>query len=477
MLIDHINKKLSHITQTLKPFLANHDHRTMPLKSGHTLHIDSLNNWSLKNKNGGTQLAVNGPYLTSKKQQLTQKSPTHSIIHIDHNTSLTLQHKTIGDGTLSITDKIFIHQDKETALIENDLHQKITIKSTDAPPKLVGHLVDIINHLPQSFSPKNGDPVYNREILSKNYGKHPKESVDKKLSHLESTLKNDRRYYLIQVAKNILNPSKSHYYLDLVNATTDDLQDLKEAKKGKRSEKISAYNRISHEFELETTYNINLTSKGMEWSETDLNTLGDQLDNLPKKFTKNDPNLHTIEMAKQEPGVGGYNTGDGFISIAKGGVKHAIIHEIGHDFDNENPKWSDFLSLSGWQDVTSQFQSISSDDINGTYAPYSGTALLKTDGNIYKDGDKVDLNGDGKTDGKIQVHYGKVMVVNESASFITQYASSNPYDDFAETFKMFFTDTASANLLKKTCPEKFQFMVDYTGVDPLNIKSKSKIQA
>ena len=212
--------------------------------------------------------------------------------------------------------------------------------------------------------------------------------------------------------------------------------------------------------------------RGAEWTEEDLKDLDEQLGRLPKKFTVESTSLREIRMEPQSAGVAGFNDGQ-IISVKSGEVDWALIHEIGHNFDNENPKWKQFQAISGWKDVSGKFDKISDDYEGNSYVPHEGTARLKRDGKIYKDGDMIDLDGDGTIDGIVQVQHGKVKIHSDKANFYAPYQAKDPYkdiyaavnplEDFAETFKYFFQDPES---LKKKSPEKFQFMVDYVGYDP-----------
>ena len=112
---------------------------------------------------------------------------------------------------------------------------------------------------------------------------------------------------------------------------------------------------------------------------------------------------------------------------------------------------------------SSDFTDISSDFTGNTYTPYNGSARY-SDGQIYNDGDPIDLDGDGVDDGIVQVHYGQVYVCDADADFISNYASTNPKDDFADCLKFFCKDPQQ---LKNDCPEKYQFMVEFMGYDPL----------
>lgn len=77
-----------------------------------------------------------------------------------------------------------------------------------------------------------------------------------------------------------------------------------------------------------------------------------------------------------------------------------IIHEIGHNWDNENRYWSNFLSLSGWtQNVARGYEGY-------YYAADRGWA------------------------------YRREAYTNNV--FASTYARTNPYDDFAESFAAYF---------------------------------------
>lgn len=225
---------------------------------------------------------------------------------------------------------------------------------------------------------------------------------------------------------------------------------------------------------LEEAYDVNLTGK---WSMADLNDLEKTFALIKnKKFTTQNPKLQTIHLENLPPGVGGSNYGNGLIKILPGKVGQVLLHEIGHDFDIENPQWKDFQKMSGWREVTAQFTKISSDyDSGGAYRPYDGTALLKRDGQLVNDGESIDLDGDGKVDGVAQVNSGKVFIYDKEAKFVSAYAHTNPKEDFAETFENFFRNP---EILKKRCPDKFLFMVNFAGYDPtVSGIAKSMIRA
>jgi hypothetical protein len=273
-------------------------------------------------------------------------------------------------------------------------------------------------------------------------------------------------------------------YADLYTALEQDLKDIGAGRTGPLEDKLTLHNRVAREAELEVKYNLNLTSNqdpdwAATWSEEELAALDEELERLPADFTTFDYALKEIQRKVHIAGSGGVNYG-GLITLPEGAgaIRHALIHEIGHDFDDQNPRWEEYKSLSGWMDVTDQFKDISTDyqddpttgnvllDKNGNpvaYDPYNGHAVFNGDGKVYQDGDPIDLDGDGVSDGVVQVHYGQVMV-RDSIHFVNDYGGTNPLDDFAITFQYFYQDPQK---LQTESPAKYQFMVNYTGQDPL----------
>jgi hypothetical protein len=201
------------------------------------------------------------------------------------------------------------------------------------------------------------------------------------------------------------------------------------------------------------------------WSIEELEILQTELERMPIDFSVFNPKLSRLGIANLPDGVAARNWDRGGIDLGAGQVS-SLIHEIAHYYDqsHENLRINEFMEISGWRDVTSDFSSISSDYFNGSYRPYDGNAVLSRDGQVYNDGDEVDLDGDGHNDGIVQVNYGDVMIYDPSATFERSYGSTHIKEDFATTFESFFRNPAS---LQRSAPEKYDFMVAYTGIDPL----------
>jgi hypothetical protein len=79
-----------------------------------------------------------------------------------------------------------------------------------------------------------------------------------------------------------------------------------------------------------------------------------------------------------------------------------VLHEVGHNWDTENPHWNTFKTLSGWTESGSN-----------------------PNASIF------DRAGDGSN----WFHL-------ESADFASDYAKNNPYEDFSESFSAYFMKKA-----------------------------------
>jgi Ca2+-binding RTX toxin-like protein len=77
-----------------------------------------------------------------------------------------------------------------------------------------------------------------------------------------------------------------------------------------------------------------------------------------------------------------------------------VLHEIGHNWDDENPNWDAFKLLSGWTSIN----------------PNNSTVFAKAE------------------------HYN--WWYRKNADFARGYAKNSPYDDFAESFAAYFMDQA-----------------------------------
>lgn len=469
---------------------VDRNNRTIRLDNGYILTFENKDQaWHIKDARGNDVRIWGDPHVHEDdggkwdfKDQMT--------FRLADGTKITVKTKPVGNGSRTVSDELFITKGDQaihvTGVAENRVNiSNVTLTGRDMDNMVAdGYLAqemggvddwslngrEITRDLPNNYDIRLQHLVDfitppSRDTLPTNFGTRPGESISAKFNELEADMVSRLNNYRSARSRPEFRNNR-RFFDDLTNATQEDLNELRNKRNdGTRQDQIKLYNRLIIERHLQIKHNINLTHQGTTWSTADLNALDEQLSLLPVQFTILDDKLRTIRMEAMRPGVGGYNTGNGLIALPPGGIQWALIHEIGHDFDDENPRWGEFQAVSGWRNVTGNFRSASGDYQGGVYRPYDGYATLRRDGRVYHDGDRVDLDGDGDMDGIVQVHYGRVMVHNEGSGFLSQYASTNPKDDFAEAFKYFFTNPR--RVLNES-PEKYQFMVEYAGYDPLN---------
>lgn len=98
---------------------------------------------------------------------------------------------------------------------------------------------------------------------------------------------------------------------------------------------------------------------------------------------------------------------DNMLSLTPARVQAVTVHEIGHNWDTENPKWTQFMAISGW-----------------TQTPQSGSEWCK--------GGDDDENWWYKC----------------NAEFVSGYAKTNPREDFAECLEAIFEGNTDAIPMK-----------------------------
>jgi hypothetical protein len=91
-----------------------------------------------------------------------------------------------------------------------------------------------------------------------------------------------------------------------------------------------------------------------------------------------------------------------------------VLHEIGHNWDDatENPHWEKFLEQSGWRQVTDRNTPVSAEYIRN------------------KDGDWEYLKA-------------------KDSAFVSDYAKTDPYEDFAESFAAHFLQRAGLDVQRE----------------------------
>ncbi len=128
--------------------------------------------------------------------------------------------------------------------------------------------------------------------------------------------------------------------------------------------------------------------------------------------TYSDPPVVLIETT---PGANGWNSGGGRITMTEDGMdnKHdrvvqTVIHEIGHNFDDENDDWGGFMAISGWAPTASV-----------------GSMVYGLDESDFQ------KSGDGNW-------WHVTEDTLSGATFARDYGMKNPYEDFATSFTAYF---------------------------------------
>jgi hypothetical protein len=209
---------------------------------------------------------------------------------------------------------------------------------------------------------------------------------------------------------------------------------------------------------MEVKYNINIASGDKNWSESELNDLDAGLSKIPSTLLLDDDKLGTITrysaltdddgnaVFAQAQGNGEIEFTDlGVASTYRYGELHGvtetIMHEIGHHFDDENPRWKEFMAISGWRDL-------------GPESAFSSV----TDGATAK-GKDLGITDDPEGDYVVSRRYEHTWVHKAGAEFGKgPYTQNNPYDDFAETFMQYMYDPDN---LKMTAPNKYEFIKQF----------------
>ena len=288
--------------------------------------------------------------------------------------------------------------------------------------------------------------------------------VDKKLGDLQKQLEARKDSY-DELAGGW--PDKSgrftKFYGDLASTTKEDLGQLKGWEKLSKDDKVDLYNRIAHEASVELKHNVNLTygkKDGKHWSAKEMKDIDAGLSKLPPALGLENEKLLNLrrfkEITKDDGSkVAAWAKGNGDIEFSDMGVAgpyrlthkgvppvaETILHEVGHHFDDENPKWKAWNRISGWNDLGS-----------------AGSSSLTK----FKDGQTYSGKALGLADEKGQYvvtrRYGRTYVYNKNANFMGWYAKTNPKDDFSESMMQYFYNSAD---FKTNAPDKWKFMDEW----------------
>lgn len=219
------------------------------------------------------------------------------------------------------------------------------------------------------------------------------------------------------------------------------------------------------EFGLELKYNIEFNrllevAWGRKWFQEDLKEIDDILQKIPYDILHLNINLQAFERSLRDPenkNVAGMATGQD-IQLRGDLSLHTTAHEIGHFIHDNNAKlFEDFQKLSEWSkfDRAGLAKFVTDED--------DRKKLEKKLDEDYEKGQKdKDYDGDDHKQGNYIYRYsryegaGHYVRHHKDACFIRTYASTEPKDDFADSFGYMFSDPEE---LRRKCPDKYEFML------------------
>jgi hypothetical protein len=289
----------------------------------------------------------------------------------------------------------------------------------------------------------------------------PDGMVDQRLAELEQLVSQRATVYDTQYVLSLFggffgqSDGLAKTYGDLGQAMRGDIAALSGWQGLSHDQKLDLYNRVAHEANMEVKYNVNIVYGDKTWSEAELNALEVGLQKIPVTLILDDDKLGNIRrqsalMDDKSKPVYAWTLGNGDIEFTDlgvaatyrypelPGVTEALMHEVGHHFDDENPRWGEFMAISGWHDVgaDSDFATLMNGDT------VKGMALGIAED---PDGDYVVSRQYNRTYGhKAGAEFGR-----------GDYTRQNPYDDFAESFMQYMH---APDELKANAPQKFAFI-------------------
>jgi hypothetical protein len=266
------------------------------------------------------------------------------------------------------------------------------------------------------------------------------------------------------------DPKMQSFYRDALVAMASDLGELRNATGLTKDQKIELYNRIAYEAAIESKYNVTIITDAdaKPFTLTDLSDLDAALSKLPAKETIENDRLTVIEKVKsvavRDGAHAGQFSGDtNLIKIADSASTYGIVgetavHEIGHSRQPSEEDMKQFMAISGWQFIGSQSDPRLAEYSNGDWA--QAKELRDHGVDVGEAGDDQWFN--------IAKNNGNLFIVPAKAppdisdKFVSRYATTNPGEDFAETYMFYYLHRAD---MQKNFPDKFKFMEEHFGTE------------
>ena len=237
------------------------------------------------------------------------------------------------------------------------------------------------------------------------------------------------------------------------------------------------------EFGMELKYNIEFNrlldvAWGRKWFQEDLREIDEILAKIPYDILHANPKLETFARSLRNPKkkltAGVAQEGAGRIQLRGGMSLDTTAHEIGHFIHySDDELFKDYLKLSGWQYLDRDELIFVIKDVNERESLEE-----KLDKDFEKGEKDEDYNGEDFELGDYVYRFSRYEDAGhyvrrlKKSCFISEYAATEPKDDFADTFAYMFTDPKQ---LQEKCPDKYEFMLVRVLTDYRLNQQKSKI--
>lgn len=213
------------------------------------------------------------------------------------------------------------------------------------------------------------------------------------------------------------------------------------------------------EFDLELKYNVEFNrlladARGRSWTLADLKDIDKILAQIPPEILGANPKFQAIRRAGEDPKLAGQAPSGEEIELFGTLTLGTTAHELGHviSYDDGEKLQKEFNKAFGWEELTvADFTKL----IPERKARQKLLEKLDEDRQKERE-DKGDRHRHGDHFYRHD-RYDKAKYLRhpKDACFISDYAATDRYDDFAESFEAYLTDPAK---LHRKCPDKYAFM-------------------
>lgn len=275
-------------------------------------------------------------------------------------------------------------------------------------------------------------------------GTRTQAEVDTLLKAAAADVASELLEYATELEKTLKNPRVSAFAIERLNKKFEERLD--ELIKHK-----------SAEFGIELKYNVEF-NRGLKagfgrlWTLDDLKEIDEILAKLPPELVHFNPKFHEFQRERSNSDYAGQAYWNEETIVLAGALsRRTAAHELGHMIDySDKDLGKDFRALSKWETLSVTDMTRLIPDAKRR------EKIIKA---LEKDRDNDDTY-DREKEGDYYYHYDRYHAAqylryHKDACFISGYAQTDPYDDFADTVEEYIVDPKN---LQKGCGDKYEFM-------------------